>query len=536
MAGFDAVFVGSGINSLAGAALLAKDGWRVCVLERNDWLGGAIKTVDGLTAPGFRHEVFSSWHPLWVGSPAYAELKPDLDRLGLEYLNTDLPTATAFPDGSSAHLSTDGAANVVRARRRVAAAVRRVHGGARTSRSARSAPSSGRRRASRSAARPTSSSGGAGWSSSPAHSLLSARDWLHETFPDERAHGLLAPWVLHTGLGPDQAMSGFMTQVIACALQLGGMPVPKGGGASLVDALATIVRDAGGELRTEAEVERIVVSEGKATGVRLADGETVAASRAVLACVTPTQLYGRLLGEADVPARIRDRALRFRYGRGEMQIHIAMNELPRWHGDERLARTPIVHLTPGLDGVSRAVNEADRGLLPAEATIVLGQPMTVDPSRAPDGSWVIWVQLQELPPAPKGDAAGELDVGDGTWTEALREAYADRIVERIGRHIENLGSATVARVVMSPADMEAANPNWVGGDIYAGSCALDQNLLFRPTPASPGHQTPVEQLWHIGASTHPGPGLGAGSGYLVAKQLTRPPLARRVLAKVPGRA
>ena len=98
---------------------------------------------------------------------------------------------------------------------------------------------------------------------------------------------------------------------------------------------------------------------------------------------------------------------------------------------------------------------------------------------------MIWVQLQELPSRPKGDAAGELDVGDGNWTEELREAYADRIVERIGRHIENLGSATAARVVMSPADMEAANPNWVGGDIYAGSCALDQNLLFRPTPATP---------------------------------------------------
>ena len=200
--------------------------------------------------------------------------------------------------------------------------------------------------------------------------------------------------------------------------------------------------------------------------MRLADGDTISASRAVLACVTPTQLYGRLLGEADAPARVREQALRFRYGRGEMQIHIAMNELPRWNGDERLARTPLVHLTPGLDGVSRAVNEADRGLLPAEATVVLGQPMTVDPSRAPDGSWVIWVQLQELPPVPKGDAAGELEqliqAGDGTWTEALREAYADRIVERIGRHIENLSSATVARVVLSPTDMEAANPNWVG--------------------------------------------------------------------------
>jgi len=208
--------------------------------------------------------------------------------------------------------------------------------------------------------------------------------------------------------------------------------------------------------------------------------------------------------------------------------------VPRWRGDDRLARTPIVHLTPGLDGVSRAVNEADRGLLPAEATVVVGQPAAVDPSRAPDGSSVIWVQLQELPPRAKGDAAGELDVGDGTWTEELREAYADRIVERIGRHIENLGTATVGRLVLSPADIEAANPNWVGGDIYGGSCSLDQNLVFRPTPATPGHATPVEQLWHIGASTHPGPGLGAGSGYLVAKQLTKPPLVRRMLAKVPG--
>ena len=384
MAGFDAVFVGSGINSLAGAALLAKDGWRVCVLERNDWLGGAIKTVDGLTAPGFRHEVFASWHPLWVGSPAYAELKPDLDRLGVEYLNTDLPTAAAFPDGSSAHLSTDGAANAAelgeawqRQFDEFMAAAEIAFGVLGTELWSGQGFSLGRKA--------YRQFGRRGLVEFAGHSLLSARDWLHDTFPDERAHGLLAPWVLHTGLGPDQAMSGFMTQVIACALQLGGMPVPKGGGVSLVDALATIVRDAGGELRTDADVERILVSEGSATAVRLADGETIAASRAVLACVTPTQLYGRLLGEGDVPATIRERALRFRYGRGEMQIHIAMNELPRWRGDERLARTPLLHLTPGLDGVSRAVNEADRGLLPAEATIALGQPMAVDPSRGAGG-------------------------------------------------------------------------------------------------------------------------------------------------------
>ena len=530
MAAYDAVFVGSGINSLAGAALLAKDGWRVCVLERNDWLGGAIRTVDGLTAPGFRHEAYASWHPLWTGSPAYAELKPDLDARGVEYLNTDLPTATAFPDRTSAFLSTDGAANVASFGEAWQRQFDEFMGAADIAFGVLGAElwsaqglGLGRQAYKRFGRR--------GVVEFAARSLLTARDWLTETFEDEAAHGLLAPWVLHTGLGPDQAMSGFMTQVIACALQLGGMPVPKGGGGVLVDALAGIVRDAGGELRTEAEVDRLLVSGGRATGVRLADGEAVEASRAVLACVTPTQLYGRLLADGDVPEHVRRAAKRFRYGRGEMQIHLALSELPRWQGDERLARTPLVHLTSGLDGVSRAVNEAERGLLPAEATVVVGQPAALDPSRAPDGSWILWVQLQELPSRPKGDAAGELDTSGG-WTEELREAYADRIVERIGRHIENVDSATVARVAMSPADIEAANPNWVGGDIYAGSCALDQNLLFRPTAATPGHETPVEGLWHIGASTHPGPGLGAGSGYLVAKRLTRPPLPQRLLAKV----
>jgi phytoene dehydrogenase-like protein len=530
--GFDAVCVGSGINSLAGAALLAKEGWRVCVLERNDWLGGAIKTVDGLTAPGFTHEVFSSWHPLWVGSPAYAELKADLDRLGLEYLNTDLPTAAAFPDGSSAFLATDGAANAAELGPEWQRQFDEFMSGADVAFGVLGTElwSSQGLLLGRKA---YSHYGRHGLVEFAGHTLLSARDWLTETFEREQARGLLAPWVLHTGLGPDQAVSGFMTQVIACSLQLGGMPVPKGGGVKLVEGLAAIVREAGGELRTEAEVEQILVADGRATAVRLADGETVAAARAVLACVTPTQLYGRLLADGAVPERVRDAARRFRYGRGEMQIHIAMNEPPHWRGDERLARVPLLHLTSGLDGVSRAVNEADRGLLPAEATIALGQPMAVDPSRAPAGSWVLWVQLQELPPRPKGDAAGELDTSGG-WSDDLREAYADRIVARIARHVENLELATVGRVVLSPPELEAANPNWVGGDIYAGSCSLDQNLLFRPTPATPGHETPVDRLFHIGASTHPGPGLGAGSGYLVAKHLTRPPLRRRLLAKLPG--
>jgi phytoene dehydrogenase-like protein len=237
--------------------------------------------------------------------------------------------------------------------------------------------------------------------------------------------------------------------------------------------------------------------------------------------VTPTQLYGDLLEGFE------DKAKDFRYGRSDMQIHYALSEPPRWEGDERLARTAVVHLTTGLDGVSRAVNEAERGLLPAEATVVVGQPLTMDASRAPEGKGILWIQLQELPWRIKGDAAGEIDVGGGEWTEDLRERYADRIQARIARHIPNLESSILRRTALSPADLQAANVNLVHGDPYAGSLALDQNFLWRPLPSQPGHRTPVAGVWHLGASTHPGPGLGGGSGALVAQQLLQPSLLSR---------
>jgi phytoene dehydrogenase-like protein len=362
--------------------------------------------------------------------------------------------------------------------------------------------------------------------------VQSSRDWATTTFRSEQARGLLTPWVLHTGLGPDAAASGFMTRVIAFALEAGGLPIPRGGGARLVDALVRLIRDHGGVCETGHDVERVLVHGGRATGVRLVGSDTVEAARAVICNVTPTQLYGRLLDPADIPPEVAAAAGRFRFGRCDMQIHFALSEPPRWERDERLEKTAIVHLTPGLDGVSRAVNEADRGLLPAEATVVVGQPLTIDDSRAPAGKGILWIQLQELPWQVKGDAAGELDVGNGTWDESLRERYADRIQGRIAKHIPNLESSILRRVVLSPADLQEANINLERGDPYSGSLALDQNFLWRPFAKQPGHRTPVDGLFHIGASTWPGPGLGAASGTLVAKALLQPPAAQRLVRRL----
>jgi phytoene dehydrogenase-like protein len=521
MADHDAIVVGSGVNGLACAALLAKAGWNVCVLERNDWFGGAIRTAE-ITEPGFLHDVFSAWHPLWVGGAAHAQLGDDLARHGLEYANTDFPTGTLFPDGDSAFLLRTADANAEELDRHHAG-----DGDAWRALLAEFFPDAdlafgilGTELWSRNglglALKALRRHGTRGSADFAGRLLVSARDWLESAFRSERAHGLLAPWVLHTGLGPDDASSGYMAQVIAVAVQEGGMPIPRGGGAKLADALVSYIRAQGGVCETGVLVER--VSSG---GVRTADGRRLTAERAVVCNVTPTQLYGELLdGHAD-------RARGFRYGRSEMQIHFALSEPPRWQGDARLVQTAIVHVTPGLDGVSRAVNEAVRGLLPAEATVVVGQPLTIDPSRAPEGKGILWIQLQELPWHVKGDAADELDVGNGTWTEDLRERYADRIQARLAKHISNLESSILARTSLSPADLWQANVNLVQGDPYGGALSLDQSFIWRAP-----HRTPVDGVWQVGASTHPGPGLGGGSGALVAAHLTELPLTKRIATRL----
>jgi phytoene dehydrogenase-like protein len=248
-------------------------------------------------------------------------------------------------------------------------------------------------------------------------------------------------------------------------------------------------------------------------------GRILTARKAVICNVTPHQLYLNLLDASVVPPWVTSATKKFRYGRADMQIHLALSERPRWRNDDpRLHKTAILHVCDGINGISKAVNEAERGLLPADPTVVLGQPTALDPSRCPEGAWIFWIQLQELPANPEGDAAGELDTSQG-WTDSLKEAFADRVMRKLERHIPNLTSALRQRVVISPADLARTNINLVGGDPYAGSCNPSQFFLWRPLPGLPNHRTPVRALYHIGASTHPGPGLHGASGLMVAKEL-----------------
>jgi len=522
----DHIIVGSGINALVAAALLGRKGHRVLVLERNDRIGGCIRTGE-ITEPGFVHDVMATTFVLFITSPAYAELAEALGKRGVAFAHSATPTGVLLPDGRSAVLRMDRAANVAAFNTLAAgdgdAFAREIDamGGDLPLIFALLGGQLWSRATLKLVAREAWRRGLRNFAGFFGEALGTARAWLETSFASEELQALFAPWVLHTGLGPESAYSGQMARVIAFALEAAGAPIVQGGAAKLLAAFESLIRDQGGAIRTNADVARILRSErsGAARGVRLTEGEEIEARRGVICSVTPTQLYGRLLDGADVPAPIAQGVRRYRYGKGNMQIHYALSAPPRWK-NPGLAGVALLHLTPGLDGVSRAANEAERGMLPAVPTICVGQPTALDPSRAPEGRAILWLQLPEAPRRIKGDAAGEIAAPqDGTWTPDVRERFADRAQAILAQHIDGFADLVRKRVACSPADLEAMNINLVGGDPYGGFCGLDQSFLWRPLKSTVNHRTHIPNLYHIGASTHPGPGLGAGSGYLLAKAI-----------------
>lgn len=523
MADFDHIIVGSGINALVAAAMLSHKGKRVLVLEREDRFGGCMHTAE-ITVPGFHHDVMAATFVLFLTSPAHAALGPELARHGLEFCHTPHPTAVLRPDGSSLVLTTDRATNIKTFNGLVEGDGDRH--GADVGAIEADAPFLFALLGGELWSWPTAKLlAGQAWRRGPrglaawmGEALRPTRAWLESSYSSELVQALWAPWALHTGLTTESAYGAQMGKVIAFALEAAGAPVIKGGAGQAVSAFKSLIEANGGEMRSNADVDQVLVGNGKASGVRLADGTEISAAE-VVCSVAPGQLYGRLLRSATnaVPDEENERIQHFRHGRGNFQLHYAIDGPIRWR-TPGLEDVALIHLADSIDSVSKSSNEAERGMLPETPTICVGQPHRLDPSRCPEGKSILWLQIPDAPRTLKGDAAGQIKT-DGVWTETVREAFADRIEAILANHIEGFAESVLARKACSPADLEAMNINLVGGDPYGGSCALDQFFIWRPFAHSANNATAIKNLHHIGASTHPGPGLGGGSGFLTVKRL-----------------
>ena len=518
MATFDHLIIGSGINALVAAAMLTRKGDSVLVIEREDRIGGCMYTSDQVTLPGFYHDVMATTFVLFLTGPAFAAMGQDLAEHGLEFCHSPHPTAVLRPDGTALTLSMDRATNIATFNARHmrdgdqhAADVGSVEQDADFLFSLLGQPLWSRatalllaKQAWRRGLGPLKAWFG--------EALEPTRGWLETSYGSPDVQALWAPWVLHVGLTPEASYSGQMTRVIAFALEAAGAPVVKGGAGQAAAAFASLILANGGEIRTGVEAARILTEGGKAVGVRTTDGEKILAKN-VIASTAPGQLYDALLKTEQTPQPTR----KFRHGRGNFQLHYALDGPIDWAADG-LDDVALIHLADGIDSVSKSCNEAERGMLPETPTICVGQPHKLDPSRCPDGKAILWLQIPDAPRVIKGDAAGKIETTP-EWTDAMREAYADRVEEILKKHIRNWDDIVLTRRAYSPADLEQMNVNLVGGDPYGGACTLDQFFVWRPYANQTNNATPIKGVHHIGASTHPGPGLSGGSGFNVAKGL-----------------
>ena len=173
-----------------------------------------------------------------------------------------------------------------------------------------------------------------------------------------------------------------------------------------------------------------------------------------------------------------------------MMIHLALDALPDWSAGAALKEFAYVHVAPDLAMMSRVYSEASVGLLPAEPALVVGQPTAIDPSRAPQGKHILWVQVRVLPAEIRGDASGE--IASTTWDDA-KEAYAERVLDILETYAPGLRRLVLARSVWSPLDLERENPCLIGGDNLSGSHHLDQNFFLRPVAGYSRYATPVKR-------------------------------------------
>lgn len=515
---YDAIVVGSGINGLAAALHLASKGWKVAVCERAEVTGGAVKTGE-ITLPGFHHDLYAMNLGLFAGSPFFAAHKNRLLAHGLEFVTAERCFATPFPDGTWLGVEKNADANA--ARIEAFSAVDAARWRAMTAAFGQDAPhifgllgsplpswqalrvafSAWRRR-------------GTAWVADTARLLLSSpREWLDENFESEKLKTMLAIWGMHLDFSPDCAGGALFPYLESMADQTFGMAIGRGGAGIVVSALTAAITAAGGEVRFNAPVREIAIEAGAAKAVVLEDGERLEATRAVIANLHPRVLFGKLAPATSAAAQ---KLAKFRPGPATMMIHFALNDLPEWSAGAELRRFAYVHLAPSLGALAKTYTDALDGLLPAEPGLVVGQPTAIDPSRAPAGKHVLWVQVRVLPSRIRGDAAGQIGATD--WDQA-KDAYADRVSAIIERYAPGFRATILARNVHSPADLERDNPNLVGGDSLGGSHHLDQNFLFRPAFGSSRYRTPIDRLYMIGASTWPGAGTGAGSGFMLAKML-----------------
>jgi len=521
---WDAIVVGGGHNGLVTACYLARAKWKVLVLERRYVVGGACVTEE--TFPGFKVSTAA-----YVNSLFRPEIIRDLKlrEYGFELLERDPSSFSPFPDGRYLMLGADPTFNA----REIAKF------------SARDAESYPRYVAmlERVAAviEPTLiqtppnpvkpgigdllSLGRLGLSVKSLDGSLgeaveiltgAARPILDRWFESEELKATLATdAIIGAFAAPSMPGTAYVLFHHVMGETNGARGVwsyVKGGMGGLTQALAKAATDLGVEIRTEAEVSRIVVENGSAVGVVLANGDELRARR-IASNVDCRLTFERFIDPQQLPSEFVAELERIDYGSASAKINVALDALPNFTacpgGEPGPQHRGTVHLCPDQDYIERSYDEAKYGRASSEPVVECTIPSAVDPTVAPPGKHLMSMFCQYAP----------YDVAGG-WTEAAKNAFADRCFAVVERYAPGFTASVIDRQVLSPVDIEATF-NLTGGNIFQGAMSLNKLFMFRPAPGYADYRTPIKHLFLCGSAAHPGGGVMGTPGWNAAREMLR---------------
>lgn len=467
---YDGVIVGAGPNGLAAAITLARKGYSVLVLEAKDTVGGGMRSMQ-VTLPGFCHDICSAIHPLGLGSPFMRSLP--LEKYGVEWIQP--PVALAHPldggravliekslEATAASLGGDGPAY-----HRLMNPIAKHWG-----------------KLSEDLLGP--------FPLPPRHPLLTASFGLNalrsatglarSLFQEEEARAVFAGMSGHSMLPLEQTITAGFGMLLGGLAHAVGWPMPRYGSQSIANALAAYLSDLGGEVQTASPVRTL---------------KDLPPAHVILFDLTPRQIL-EITGEL-LPRRYRRQLEGYRYGSGVFKIDYALDGPIPWQAPG-VDQAGTVHLGGTLEEIASAERTVWKGEIPDRPLVLLAQQSLFDPSRAPAGKHTAWAYCH----VPHGSTFD----------------MTSRIEAQIERFAPGFNELVLARRTYNAQEMQAYNPNYIGGDINGGVQDLRQ-FFTRPVARWVPYSTPDKRIYLCSSSTPPGGGVHGMCGYHAAQAAIR---------------
>ncbi len=519
---YDAIIIGGGHNGLVNAAYLGRAGKKVLVLERRHVLGGAAVTEE--IFPGFKFSVCS-----YVVSLLRPEIIRELDlpRHGLEILPLD-GTFTPMPSGDylwrvndhaktrreiarHSRLDAEAYEEFAKAMLQMCRFVKPIL--------SMTPPDPTRLRLEEIRKLLFLGRRFQALSAEDKYNqvrlmTMSAVDYLDQWFEtDVLKATMAASGIIGTFLGvrsPGTAyvlLHHYMGEIDGAFRAWG---FARGGTGAISNAIAAAAREAGVEIRTQAPVARILVKEGKAVGVALANGDEIHAG-VISSGVDPNLTFVKMIEAGNLPDDFLEEVRRYKYRGSSGKVNLALDALP----DFKCMPGPGAHLrgaisiSPSVEYMERAYDDAKYGHFSRRPYIDVVIPSLTDPSVAPPGKHVLSCFVQYAPYKLK----------DGTWDEQ-REAFGDTVINTLAEHAPNIKDIIRDRQVLTPLDLEREF-GLTEGNIFQGELSLEQLFFLRPVPGWAKYRTPIKNLYMCGSATHPGGGIMGAPGRLAALQILK---------------